>query len=433
LTTTLHLTAEEKAILAGEGGPGRQRAMEIVVALGRIYDAARLIPIVQAHIAGVSYKNLGEAGLDFLSAWAAEGARVTVPTSLNPMGMEEARWREIGFQPDFALPQLRAVEVFRQMGIAPTLSCTPYLFAAQMPRRGEHLAWAESSAVVFANSVLAARSNREGGPSALAAAIVGRTAAYGLHLEAGRRANWVVDVKIPLRNVADFGALGYVVGRVVGNGIPYFRDLARWLPPLPSREQLADGGAAVDRLKAMGAALAAYGAVPLYHIDGYTPEAKDAGEALVAPDARYLQVDRLTPAIAAMDADPDVQQIDLVTIGCPHASLHELSLVADFVGGKQLRTKLWVTTARQTRQRGLDAGYVQRIEAAGGLVVADTCAVVAPLRSLHIHTMATNAGKMACYAPAHSGVKMRFGSLEQCLEAALSGFWPADAIETHSG
>ncbi len=429
--TTLHLTAEEKAILAGEEGPGRQRAMEIVAALGWIYNAERLLPIVHAHIAGVSYKNLGEAGLAFLSQWADEGARVTVPTSLNPMGMEEARWQEIGFDPEFALPQLRTVDVFRRMGITPTLSCTPYLFTAQMPRPGDHLAWSESSAVVFANSVLAARSNREGGPSALAAAIIGRTAAYGLHLEAGRRANWIVDVEVPLHSVADFGALGYMVGKAVGNGIPYFRDLAPWLSPLPARDRLADGGPAIDRLKAMGAALAAYGAVPLYHIANYTPEAIAKGETLIVPDAHTLRVEHLAPAIAAMDANPEVTQIDLVTIGCPHASLHELSLVADFVGGKSLRTKLWVTTGRITRQRGLEAGYVQRIEAAGGLVVADTCAVVAPLRSLHIHTMATNAGKMACYAPAHSGVKMRFGTLEQCLEAAVTGAWAADTAATH--
>ncbi len=398
--------------------------MEIVATLGRIYGAERLLPIVHAHIAGVSYKNLGDAGISFLQEWAAEGAQVVVPTTLNPMGLEEARWQEIGFAPEFALPQLKAIDVFRQMGIRPTMSCTPYLFSEYLPRVGAHLAWAESSAVVFANSVLGSYSNREGGPSALAAAIVGRTAAYGLHIESARRANWVIDVAVPLRSIADFGALGYVVGKTVGNGVPYFRDLARWLLPLPPREQLVDGSPAVDRLKTLGAALAAYGAVALYHIADYTPEAISSGKEIIAPDARHLRVDSLSPALAAMDADPDVTAIDLVTIGCPHASLHELALVADFLQGKRLRTKLWVTTGRITRQRGLEAGYVQQIEVSGGMVVADTCAVVAPLRSLHIHTMATNAGKMACYAPAHSGVKMRFGTMEQCLQAAVTGFWP---------
>jgi len=419
---TLHLTAEEQSLLDGAAGPGVQRAMEIVATLGRIYGAADLVPVTHAQIAGVSYKNLGDAGVEFLNDWADEGARVRVPTTLNPAGMEQDRWQEMGIPADFARPQLSAIGAFVKMGITPTLSCTPYLFPEYSPRRGDHLAWAESSAVIFANSVLGARSNREGGPSALAAAVVGRTPRYGYHLDEGRQADWVVEVRCPVRDIADFGALSYVVGKRVGNGCLWFADLADRLPALPGN--VTDGGEAGDRLKTLGAGLAAYGAVALYHVAGYTPEAVDLGERLIKPGARRLVVDSLDPAYAIMDADPDLRQIDLVTIGCPHASLSEIQHIAEAVAGKQLATQLWVTTARITRERARDAGWVQAIEAAGGNVVADTCGVVAPMRSLGVTSMATNAGKMACYAPAHSKVKMRFGTMDQCVETALTGVWP---------
>lgn len=417
----LHLTSEEEAMLAGSEGSGVKRAMEIVVALARIYGAADLVPVTHAQIAGVSYKNLGDAGVQFLSEWAAEGAVVRVPTTLNPMGMERGKWQAWGIQPGFANPQLNVVDAFARMGVTPTMSCTPYLFPQYKPQRGDHLAWAESSAVAFANSVIGARSNREGGPSAIAAAVVGRTARYGFHLDAHRRANWVVEIHCPVKSVADFGALSYTVGKAVGNGVPWFADLAAWLPPLPA--DLTLGGLAGDRLKTLGAGLAAYGAVALYHIADYTPEARDAGKSLIRPDAQRLVIESLDDAYRVMDADPDLRKIDLVTIGCPHASLTEIELVAQTLRGKTLATRLWVTTGEITRQRAAELGYVQIIEAAGGEVVADTCAVVAPMRMLDVRTMATNAGKMACYAPMHSGVKMRFGELEQCLDAAITGEW----------
>jgi predicted aconitase len=417
----LRLTSEEQALLDGIAGPGVQRAMEIVATLGRIYGAPDLVPVTHVQIAGVSYKNLGDAGVQFLNEWADQGATVRVPTTLNPAGMELDRWQEMGIQPSFAEPQLSAIDAFVKMGVTPTMSCTPYLFPGYVPHRGDHLAWAESSAVVFANSILGARSNREGGPSALAAAIVGRTPRYGYHLDDGRRADVVVEVRCPVRDIADFGALSYVVGKQVGNACLWFADLAQWLPPLP--EDITEGGAAGDRLKTLGAGLAAYGAVALFHIAGYTPEAADFGETLLKPAARRVIVDSLDPGYQVMDADPGLRQIDLVTVGCPHASLSEIEQIAGMLQGQRLATQLWVTTARITRDRAREAGWVQTIEAAGGQVVADTCAVVAPMRSIGITTMATNAGKMACYAPAHSKVKMRYGSLEQCVEAAVTGTW----------
>jgi predicted aconitase len=405
VTDTLHLTGEERAMLAGEAGPGVRKAMEIVVALGRIYGAGDLVPIASVQVSGVSYKNLGDAGLEFLEEWAAQGAQASVPSTLNPAGMDLESWHELGFSPAFARQQEAVIAAYAALGITPTCTCTPYL-VAHVPEFGQHIAWAESSAVSYANSVLGARTNREGGPSALAAAITGRTARYGLHLEDNRLATVMVEVNCPIRSGADLGALGYLVGRQVRSGVPYFR--------------LQDWGNGHRYLKTFGAAMAASGAVALYHIEDVTAEAR-AGN-VVGPGARTLIVDDLVPGYKALNGTAD--EVDLVSLGCPHASLAELEAIADFLDGRRVHSTLWITTARATRKAAKAAGLVARIEAAGGRVVADTCMVVAPVADLGFRTMATNSAKMAFYAPAHSGLAVRYGPMEQCLEAAIRGRWP---------
>ncbi len=416
------LTEIEARMLAGEMGAGVQRAMEIVFTLGRIYGAPDLVPVTHVQISGVSYKNLGDAGVEFLERWADEGARVRVPTMLNPMGMEESSWRDMGIPEEFALPQMAVVDAFVRMGVQPTLSCTPYFLPRGMPKRGDHLAWAESSAVVFANSILGAYTNREGGPGALAAAIVGRTSRYGLHLDENRVATHVIRVRARLKSIADYGALGYLVGKAVRDGVPYFEDLAEQLPLLSG--DISGGGDAVDRLKTMGAAMAASGSIALYHVAGVTPEAVERGGDLLRDDLPVVEIATLDRAYAFLDRDSDVREIDLVSIGCPHASLGEIHLIADYLRGKSVHTRLWITTSRWVKRLAEEAGLGEVIREAGGKIVADTCTVVAPIETIGVHTMATNAAKAAWYAPAHSGVKVRYGSLEQCLEAAVTGLWP---------
>ena len=410
----LRLTLEEQAMLAGELGPGVQRAMELVVALGRIYGAQDLVPVASVQVSGVSYKNLGQAGLEFLEEWAAQGARTRVPATLNPAGMDLEAWAELGFSPCFARQQQAVVAAYQRLGVLPTCTCAPYLVGHQ-PEFGQHLAWAESSAVSYANSVLGARTNREGGPSALAAAITGRTARYGLHLQENRQATAVVEVRCPLRSEADVGALGYLVGRDVRNGVPLLRGLE--LPPLP-------GGAQVEGwqvgLRTLGAAMAASGAVALYHVEGRTPEVLAGLPPL--PDPERLVVDDLAPGYGALDGP--ATEIDLVSVGCPHASVPEMEAIAGYLEGRRVKASLWITTARATRQAARASGIVARIEAAGGRVVADTCMVVAPVAELGFRSLATNSAKMAFYAPSHSGLAVRFGSMERCLDAALTGRWP---------
>ncbi len=415
------LTPEEQALLTGEGGEAARRAMQIVVTLGRIYDAERLVPVESVQVAGVSYRNLGDAGIEFLRDWAAQGARVTVPATLNPAGMDMRDWRRMGIRAEFARRQEEIVRLYVDMGVAPTCTCTPYLIG-HVPSLGAHLAWSESSAVCYANAVLGACTNREGGPGALAAAICGRTAAYGLHLEAGRVPTHRVQMRCAVRSLDDYGALGYWVGRWVGGGVPYIEGLE--LSPVgadaPPQAEGANADAS-DALKMLGAALASSGAVALYHLQGVTPEARALRD-LCPPGLPTMVVDDLAPARAALNSDAD--QIDLVVLGCPHASLREIRRIADGLRGRQLRSALWVTTSRPVREAAGREGLVTVVEDAGGLVLADGCAVIAPMGELPYRTVATNSAKMATYALGHAGLRARFGSLEQCIEAAVSGRWP---------
>ena len=396
------LTKEEQEMLDGEQGPAVQRAMEIVVALGNIYDAEKLVPVTSVQVAGVSYKNLGEAGIAFLNEWAEAGAKVRVQTTLNPAGMDLDNWKEVGFDEEFAKNQLRVVEAFQKMGIPPSCSCTPYL-TGNVPRFGDNIAWSESSAVSFANSVIGAKTNREGGPSAIAAALAGRTAEFGLHLDENRLAQYVVDVKCDVKAISDFGALGNIIGKAVKNKIPYFKGL------------VGDS----DQLKSLGASMAASGAVALYHIKGLTPEARL--KKMHQDSAEEIVIDSLKPGYDALNSD--VTDIDFVSVGCPHASIAELQKIAGLVKGKSLKAVLWVTTAKQTRALAERMGLVKVIEQAGGKVLSDTCMVVAPVEHFGFKSLATNTGKGAKYAPSHCKLNTRFGSLEKCIQAAVTGRW----------
>ncbi len=396
----MYLTKEQERILDGEEGEIPRRMMRLLVRLGEIYGADRMIPVGSVQAAGVSYKSIGDPGLDFLESIAAAGVRVKVPTTLNPPGMDLQDWRDLGFPEDFAEKQLRIIEAFRRMGVMMTATCTPYL-VGNLPLFGEHIAWSESSAVSFANSVIGARTNREGGPSALAAAICGLTPNYGLHLDENRQPTVIVEVKAELRDVADFGALGYHVGKIVRDGVPYFRGIGR-----PS----------VDRLKALGAAMAASGAVALYHVEGVTPEARlvrtDGLERVEVGDEEIRRV---------YESFRAAEEPDIVILGCPHASLMEVAEVAEMLRGKRLRKPLWVCTSRAVKDAAARMGYVEAIERAGGRVVADTCAVVAPIERMGFGTTAVNSGKAANYLPGFCKQRVIFARTEDLVRMVAEG------------
>jgi predicted aconitase len=389
----------EEGMLGGEMGPAVARAMELLVALGEVFEAERLIPIEGAHISGVSYKNLGDAGLELLEDLAELGARARVRATLNPAGMDLDLWREMGIPQDFAERQLRVVRAFDRMGVEATCTCTPYL-VGHVPRRGSQVAWAESSAVAFSNSVLGARTNRESGPSALASSIAGRAPLYGYRLEENRRPMAVVEVEAELRSRLDYSALGYHIGRTLGSSVPYIRGLPR---------------AGFDELKSLAAACATSGGIALFHVEGITPEADGFGEG----DLRGLErisVEEGDLEEAASRLSGDLED-PVFCLGCPHCSLEEIREAAMLLRGRRLRRRLWVFTSRGVYGEAERRGYIDAILEAGGRVFRDTCMVVAPLREMGWREMATDSCKAAHYASS-MGLGTRLISLREMVEEA---------------
>lgn len=380
----MYLDGIEEKMYDGEFGETVQKSMEILVALGDIYGADRMVEISSAQISGVSYKTIGDAGLEYLEDLSEGGARVMVQSTLNPAGMDLERWREMGFSEEFASRQLRIVEAYSSMDVMNTCTCTPYLIG-NVPLRGSHIAWSESSAVSYANSVLGARTNREGGPGALAAAICGRTPEYGYHLDENRKATLLVDVECDLSG-ADYGALGYIAGRIAGEGVPYFK-----LRGLPAPEDL----------KALGAAMASSGAVALYHVDGITPEYRDASMEEV--DDR-IRVDAGDISEAREELSTTTDSPDLICLGCPHCSLDEIRRIASFVGKKGTDCDFWVCTSAAIKSAADRMGYTDVIEAAGGMLVSDTCMVVAPVEELGYEVLGVDSAKAANYVPGMCGL-----------------------------
>ena len=391
----MHLTNTEERILSGENGEVMERMFRLLVRLGEIYGADRMIPASSAQVAGVSYKSIGDPGMEFLEDFADKGARVKIVTFLNPAGMDIEDWESLNVPRDFAEKQLRIMGAFKRMGIVVSATCTPYL-AGNLPRFREHIVWSESSAISFSNSVIGARTNREGGPSALAAALCGLTPNYGLHLDEERKPNVLVNVDAKLDDNADYGALGYVVGKQVKNKIPFFKGIKE---------------ADTDQLKALGAAMAASGAVALYHIEGMTPEAHlMSTEGL---DSIPVGDKELNEAFSKLSTG---KEPDIVILGCPHSSLKEIMTIARKVEGKKFRKPLWVCTSRMVKEAANRMGFTQTIEDAGGRVLADTCMVVAPIEDMGFKTTAVNSGKAANYLPGFCRQNVVFSRLDTLIE-----------------
>lgn len=397
----MQLTKEEERMLNGEAGYATRKSMEILAALGDIYGADRLIKIGSVQVAGVSYHNLGDAGLEFLNELARDG-RVKVLTTLNPAGMDLENWRQLGISEDFAAKQNLVIDAFTRMGILISCTCTPYLIG-NLPRYGEHIAWSESSAVTFANSVIGARTNREGGPSALAAAFVGKTPRYGLHLDENRTPTVHVKVNVTLSKLSDWGALGYVVGKRAENKIPYITGLK---------------DADLDELKSFCASVVTYGAQPLFYMQGVTPGAENQQ----LPN-NSVTVEAQDIKEAYDNINDQVTDIELVCVGCPHCSIKEIAQIAELVEGKQIseNTEFWVATSRTAKQLADKHGYTATIERAGGKFACDTCMAVAPLKG-RFKSLATTSAK-GCFYSRQNKMLTKMGSLKECVEAAVTGKW----------
>jgi predicted aconitase len=397
----MELTKQEKAMLDGEEGHAVRKSMEILVALGDIYGAKSLIKVGSVQVAGVSYHNLGDAGLEFLDELAKDG-RVRVLTTLNPAGMDLENWQELGISAEFAEKQNLVIDAFQRMGILVSCTCTPYLIG-NLPLFGEHVAWSESSAVTFANSVLGAKTNREGGPSALAAAFVGKTPCYGLHLDENRAPDIQVKVNAELTKLSDWGALGYAIGKKAENKIPYITGIRT---------------ATLDELKSFCASVVTYGAKPIFYMKNITP----ASDQQPQPKETVI-IEQADIKNAYDNINDDVSNIELVCVGCPHCSINEIAEVAELIRDRKVAdgTEFWVATSRTAKQIADKRGYTKIIEAAGGKFACDTCMAVAPLKG-RFKSLATTSAK-GCFYSRQNLMKTKMGSIQECVQAAVTGKW----------
>jgi predicted aconitase len=408
----LTLTDEERAMLAGEHGEATALAMRIVTRMAPLYGATSLIPITRAHIDGCIYE--GDAGVEFAERLAARGGRVRVPTSLNVISLDRERWRELGQNAEYAEKARRLGQAYVDMGATPTFTCAPYQTDAR-PHFGEQIAWAESNAVAFSNSVIGARTNRYGDYLDISCALTGRVPAAGLHLAENRLGQVLIELPALPSGLAErddlYPVLGYLIGKLVDDEIA----VVSGLEARPSE----------DQLKSLAAAAASSGSVALFHIAGVTPEAPTVTAAFGgrAPlKTIALTMDDLRAARAELTTSIS-GEVDVVGFGSPHCSVEECRELARLMSGRCAApgVEVFVTISRAVKQLLDRSGDLAALEAFGAKVTADTCIVVAPLVKLNAKVLMTNSAKYAHYAPGLIGVQSVFGSSADCVASAVTG------------
>jgi len=408
----LTLSERDRAMLNGDHGPAPQLAMSILVRMADVYDADELMDISQAHIDSTIY--LGDATLEFAERLASLGARVAVPTSLNVSGVDECGWKDWAVSPEWAAKAARQMLAYEKMGAVPTWTCAPY--QTQMrPSFGQQIAWGESNAIAFANSVIGARTERYPDLLDICCAITGRVPAVGLHVTANRAGQMLLrltDVPLTLqRDDQFFAVLGHLVGKLAGDRIPVIDGIA--VRPLE------------DHLKAFAAAVASSGRVALFHIVGITPEAPTLEAAFQQRDPEQtldVTVADLRDARSELTT-ADGRELDMVILGSPHFSLAEFEQLAPLVTGKRTdrRVKFLITSSRLMKELAGEAGVLQPIVEFGAQITLDTCILASPMLPPEIRTLMTNSAKYAYYAPSLLNTRVTFGSLADCVRSAIEG------------
>ncbi|MDH3498829.1 MAG: aconitase X catalytic domain-containing protein [Acidimicrobiia bacterium] len=404
----LHLTETDEAMLAGQHGPAVAMAMRIVTGMARATDAEALLHVSSAHIDGCLYH--GTAGLDFAERLVALDARVRIPSTLNVSSLDLLHPELIRADTETQQAGRRLMAAYEQMGCRPTWTCAPYQLA-ERPSFGQHIAWAESNAIVFANSVLGARSDRYGDFIDIAAAITGRAPAAGLHLDDNRRARVVYDVSaLDARLRATdvfFAVLGHLVGFDTGTVVPAILGL---------------DAATEDQLKALGASAASSGTVGLIHVVGVTPEAPTLDAALgPLPPERTVTVtsDRIRAARDELTLCRTDGPLRTVNLGTPHYSARQLATLVEVLAGRSVHpdVTLYVNTSRDVLAASDTAATLADL---GAQIVTDTCTYVTAILD-GAGTAMTDSGKWAHYAPGNLGLDVVFASLEECVESAVAG------------
>jgi len=396
----------------GDGGPAQALAMSILLRMADVYGATELMDISQAHIDSTIY--LGDATLEFAERLAALGARVAVPTSLNVSGVDECGWKDWAVKPEWAAKAARQMLAYERMGAVPMWTCAPYQ-THMRPVFGQQIAWGESNAISFANSVIGARTERYPDLLDICCAITGRVPAVGLHLAENRGGQICLRLTgVPEALQQDdqfFAVLGHLVGTLADESIPVIDGIV--VSP------------AEDQLKAFAAAAASSGRVALFHMVGVTPEAPTLDAAFLGrPPERTIAITTADLRAARRElTTADGRELDMVILGSPHFSLAEFSLLAPLVAGHRAhpRVKFLITSSRLMKERAHETGVLAPIAAFGAQITLDTCILASPMLPPEIKTLMTNSAKYAYYAPSLLNTRVTFGSLADCVRSAIEG------------
>ena len=421
--TVIELTKLEQRMADGSEGEAAALAMSVMVGLGEAFNAPEMVPITGAHIDGAIYRYDDEVSLEFAERLAALSARVRVPTTLSMGSRDIERWRQFRIPTEFADGCRRMEEAYGSMGTIPAWTCAPYLQAI-VPRFGEHIAWAESNAIVYANSVIGARTARYGDFSDICAAIVGRVPRFDLHLTENRTGQvlcrFATDGTIDFSDDSTYPVIGYIVGTLAPDGIPVLEGLPDTVT--------------TDQLKALGAAAAASGNVALFHIVGVTPEATTRAQAFGGREPHRIEeisASDLAGVRRSLTSGSD-GAVDLVTIGCPHASFMEMEQIHRQLNGEKIAdgVEFWITTNRSVYAWLEQTGLIKPLLATGVKIMTDSCIFSGNyIKTWSFRRVMTNSAKFAHYAPMGKRLDVLFGSVKECVNTALSGVERTDSHE----
>ncbi|MEJ2725896.1 MAG: aconitase X catalytic domain-containing protein [Deltaproteobacteria bacterium] len=414
----MKLNEQQTMMLEGGQGSGAQKAMKILLAYGDCYDAERMIPVTSVHIAG-NFPVLMQEGIEWLEDLAGDGARVSVYTTKNPEMFDFEQAEELHIPTIYQVAQKRIHEALKALGVTLTYSCHHYL-VGNVPRFGDHIAWASSGSQVFANSVIGARSNRDGDHVALAAAITGAIPEWGMHLDENRKAEMLIDMeRLPLEKYgpANYKALGWHLGKLVGTRIPALVNLPKDMH--------------IESIKGLLYTLTVTGATGLVHLVGITPEAPtleaafgETPPALADVVPSQEDVDKAFLEISSSSED----RLDMVIFGCPQCSIQEIQEITALLEGKKLHpdTQLWICTSRWVKTLCERMGLLDTLAASGARVVCDIGAADGPhlyLKEQGVRVIGINSARGSYYAHNLFGMDTWFGSTEDCVRSAISGRW----------
>ena len=399
----MQLTDIEKKILAGGEGEAKQIAMEILTNIGEAMEADFFVQVSSVQ-AMAHFGSLHIAGRDWLEKLACMGGKCCVPTTQDPASIPFKHWQEMGYDSEYAENQYRLEAAIMKLGEMPKWSCTPY-YQGSVPRAGQNIAWAESSAVSFANSVLGARTNRTPAGLAVCAALTGKMPRYGLYLSENRKATIKINVEAAGLTSLDYNTIGIITGKIAGAKIPAIYGLPQFTTN--------------DQLKYLGASAASSGQVALYHADGITPEAlfTDVFDGK-APEEEFVITRKDLDDEAERMSAPGEWQPQLAVVGCPHYSSEEVIRLAEIFGDRKVSEgkAFWVFTTAETESLAERMGIKQKLEDAGVRIMAQTCLVISPLVGGY-KKLITDSGKFASYLPSEHNIDIRYAETEKCVEA----------------